>query len=172
MYRRRIPKIILCIGWTVAGLSLIAAAAPAGWKTVTSPKRSTRTASLSDQGGGGRCQIAVPPAFVVEAEADRTAGQTGHVKTPDGNLSVSVQEYPPGETVARVRDVAMMFNKDAKPKEDSPERVWLTYTRAGWTHWDIIVPGNPVVCSAHFIIKNARLDDAAVSIIATLGPTK
>jgi len=172
MRRGNIRRFALCIGWTVAGLSLIAAAAPSGWKTVPSPKRLTRTASLADQGGGAQCQIAVPPALVVDSEADRTVGQTGHMKTPDGNLSVSVQEYPPGETVARARDVAMMFNKDAKPKENSPNRVWLTYTRTGWTHWDIFVPGNPVVCSAHFIIKDERLDDAAISIIPTLGPTK
>lgn len=172
MRRGQIRKFVWCTGWTVAGLSLIAAAAPPGWKNIPSPKRLTRTASSSDQGGGGQCQIAVPPALVVDTEADRTVGQTGHMKTPDGNLSVSVQEYPPGETVARARDVAMMFNKDAKPKEDSPNRVWLTYTRVGWTHWDVFVPGNPVVCSAHFIIKDARLDDAAISIIPTLGPTK
>lgn len=172
MRRRQIRKIAWCIGWTMAGLSLIAAAAPPGWKTITSPKRLTRTAALSDHGGGAQCQIAVPPALIVDAEADKTVGQAGHMKTPDGNLSVSVQEYPPGETVARARDVAMMFNKDAKPKEDSPERVWLTYSRAGWEHWDIFVPGNPVVCSAHFAIKDARLEDAAISIIPTLGPTK
>ena len=172
MPRHRIPKLVLCIGWTVTGLSLIAAAAPPGWRVITSPKRVTRTASATDRGGGKRCQIAVPPALVVDADADRTVGQTGHMKTPDGNLSVSVQEYPPGETIARARDVAMLSNKDARPNEDSPMRVWLTYTRVGSEHWDVFVPGNPVLCSAHFIIKDARQDDAAISIIPTLGPTR
>ncbi len=116
--------------------------------------------------------MSVPSEFIVDAEADRIAGQAGHVKTPDGKLSVSVQELPPGETVARARDAAMMSNRDAKPKEDTADRVWLTYSRGGWTHWDIFVPGKPVVCSAHFIIKDAKLDDAAISIIPTLGPTK
>lgn len=172
MSRHQIRKAALYLGLTIAGASLIAAAAPPGWKVVLSPKRLTRTASPTDQGGGGSCKIAVPPALVVDTEADRTVGQTGHMKTPDGNLSVDVQEYPPGETLARARDVAMMFNKDAKVKEDSPKRIWLTYTRIGWENWDIFVPGNPVVCSAHFIIQDARLDDAANSIVPTLGPTK
>jgi hypothetical protein len=139
---------------------------------VKSPKRLTRTASPTDQGGGGACEIAVPPAMVVDTEADRTVGQTGHMKTPDGNLSVSIQEHPPGETLARAKEVAMMFNKDAKAKEDSPTRVWLTYTRAGTEYWEILVPGNPVVCSAHFIIHDDRLEDAATSIVPTVGPAR
>lgn len=172
MRHRRISKIVWCIGWTLAGFSLIAAAAPPGWKTVASPKRLTRTASAIERHGGAQCTIAVPLVMVEDTEADRTLGQTGHMKTPDGNLTVSVQEHPPGESLTRAKDVAMMFNGTARPKEDTPQRVWLTYSRAGWTHWDIFVPGNPVVCSAHVTIKDARLDDAAISIIATLGPSK
>lgn len=157
---------------TICGATLIAAAAPPGWKLVTSPKRLTRTASPTDQGGGAQCKLTVPPALVVDAEADRTVGQTGHMKTPDGNLSVSIQEHPPGETLARAKEVEMMFNKDAKVKEDSPKRVWLTYTRAGTMYWEVLVPGNPVVCSAHFIISDDRLEGAATIIVPTLGPTK
>ena len=163
-----------CLVCTFAGAALIAAApaVPAGWKVVKSPRRLTRTASPTDQGGGGSCQIAVPPAMVVDTEADRTVGQTGHMKTPDGNLSVSIQEHPPGETLARAKEVAMMFNKDAKAKEDSPTRVWLTYTRAGTEYWEVLVPGNPVVCSAHFIIHDDRLEDAANSIVPTVGSAR
>lgn len=139
-------KALLCLVCTFAGASLVVAAPliPAGWKVIKSPQRLTRTASPADRGGGGSCQIAVPPVMVVDAQADRTVGQTGHMKTPDGNLSVSIQEHPPGETLARAKEVAMTFNKDAKAKEDSPTRVWLTYTRAGTMYWDVLVPGNPV----------------------------
>jgi len=172
MSREQIRKAFWCLGFTIAGASLIAAAAPQGWKVVLSPKRLTRTASPTDQGGGGQCQIAVPPALVVDTEADRTVGQTGHMKTPDGNLSVSIQEHPPGETLAQAKQVEMMINKDAKAKEDSPKRVWLTYTRVGTMYWDILVPGNPVVCSAHFIISDDRLQGAANIIAPTVGPTK
>jgi hypothetical protein len=167
-------KSVLCLAWVLAGASLAAAApgVPAGWKVIKSPQRLTRTASPTDRGGGGSCQLAVPPAMVVDAQADRTVGQTGNMKTPDGNLSVSIQEHPPGETLARAKEVAMMFNRDAKVKEDSPRRVWLTYTRAGPMIWDVLVAGNPVVCSAHFIINDDRLDDAANSIVPTVGPSK
>lgn len=172
MSHHRMGKMIWSLGLTICAASLIAAAAPPGWKTVTSPKRLTRTASPTDQGGGAQCKIAVPPVMVVDTEADRTVGQTGHMKTPDGNLSVSIQEHPPGEALARAKAVTMMFNKDAKVKEDTPGRVWLTYTRAGTTYWDVLVPGNPVVCSAHFIISDDRLEDAANSIVPTVGPAK
>lgn len=166
-------KSLSCLVCAFAGASLAAAApaVPAGWKVVKSPGRLTRTASPTDRGGGGACQLAVPPAMVVDTEGDRIVGQSGHMKTPDGNLSVSIQEHPPGETVARAKAVAMMFNKDAKAKEDTPNRVWLTYTRAGTMMWDILIAGNPV-CSAHFIINDDRLEDAANSIVPTVGPAK
>jgi hypothetical protein len=167
-------KTLLCLacGFTGALLAVAAPAVPAGWKVVKSPQRLTRTASPTDHGGGGSCQIAVPPAMIVDTQADRIVGQTGNMKTPDGNLSVSIQEHPPGETLARAKEVAMMFNKDAKTKEDSPTRVWLTYTRAGTTNWDVLVPGKTVVCAAHFIINDSRLADAANSIVPTVGPTQ
>ena len=165
---------LFCLVCVFVGISVATAdsTVPAGWKVVKSPQRLTRTASPTDRGGGGSCQIAVPPAMVVDADADRTVGQTGHMKTPDGNLSVSIQEHPPGETLADAKEVAMKFNKDAKTKEDSPARVWLTYTRAGMTYWDVLVSGNPVVCSAHFIINDDRLEDAANSIVPTVGSAK
>jgi hypothetical protein len=94
------------------------------------------------------------------------------MKTPDGNLSLDIQEHPPGETLARARDVSLMFDKDAKAKENSPTRVWLTYTRAGTMYWEVLVGGGPVVCSAQFIIHDGRLEDAANSIVPTVGPAK
>lgn len=167
-------KALLCLVCAFVGASLVAAApaVAAEWKVVKSPQRLTRTASPPDRGGGGSCQLAVPAAMVVDSQADRTVGQTGHMKTADGNLSVSIQENPPGETLARAKAVAMMFNKDAKAKEDTPKRVWLTYTRAGAMIWDFVVAGNPVVCSAHFIINDDRLEGAANSIVPTVGPAK
>jgi hypothetical protein len=166
-------KTFLCVVCAFASTSLAAAApaVPAAWKVVKSPQRLTRTASPTDRGGGGSCQLAVPPAMVVDQEGDRIVGQTGHMKTPDGNLSVSIQEHPPGETLARAKEVAMMFNRDAKAKEETPTRVWLTYTRAGTMMWDILIAGKPV-CSAHFIINDNRLEDAASSIVPTVGPAK
>ena len=171
MQNELLRKALLSVVCTFASASLVAAAptVPAGWKVVKSPRRLTRTASVTDQGGGGLCQIAVPPVMVVDTDADRTVGQTGHMKTPDGNLSVSIQEHPPGETLASAKEVAIKFNKDAKAKEDAPTRVWLTYTRAGTEYWDVLVPGNSVVCSAHFIISDDRLEDAANSIVPTIG---
>lgn len=167
-------KALFCLACAFTGATLVAAApaVPVGWKVIKSPPRLTRTASLTDRGGGGSCQIAVPPAMVVDTQADRTVGQTGHMKTPDGNLSVSIQEHPSGETLARAKAVEMMFNRDAKAKEDSPTRVWLTYTRAGTKYWDVLIAGRPVVCSAHFIINDDRLEDAANSIVPTVGPAK
>ncbi len=168
---KHVRGMIWSLSLVVCAASLIAAAPP-GWKIVKSPQRLTRTANPNDRGGGGQCQIAVPPAMVVDTEADRTVGQTGHMKTPDGNLSVSVQEHPPGETLPEAADVTMKFNRDAKVTERSAKRVWISYQRAGNTMWEVLAAGNPVVCSAHFIIHDARLEDAAKSIVPTLASSK
>lgn len=63
------------------------------------------------------------------------------------------------------------FNKDAKLLEDSGKRVWLSYTRAGDTMWDVLVAGNPV-CAGHLIIQDASLEDAAKKIVMTVEPAK
>jgi hypothetical protein len=162
---------------TVVYLALIGVSAtlwaevPAGWKVVKSPTRLTRTASPTDTGGGGRCQVAVPGDWVVDAEADRMVGQTGHMKSPNDNASISIQEHAPGETLARAKEVDLLFNKDAKALEDSANRVWLTYRRAGTTYWTVLVAGNPV-CDAGFILNDKSMEDTAKQIAMTVGSAK
>ncbi len=136
-----------------------------------SPQRRTRTASPTDRGGGGSCQLAVPPDWAVDAEADRAVGQTGHMKSANGKLSVSIQEHPPGEPLDRAKAVAMQFDKRAKVLEESPNRVWLTSPYVLGTTWTVLVAGNPV-CDAHFIIEDAAMQDTAKKIVATVGPAK
>jgi hypothetical protein len=72
-------KSVLCALCAFSGVSLAAAApaVPAGWKVVKSPQRLTRTASPTDRGGGGSCQIAVPPAMVVDTQADQMLAKPG-----------------------------------------------------------------------------------------------
>src|SRR5579883_18650 len=177
----------------------VAANVPSGWKVVKSPQRQTRTASPTDHGGGGSCQVAVPPDWVADTEADRTVGQTGHMKSPDGKLSVrrlhvaglsdravrqtghmkspdgklsvSIQEHPPGQPLDRAKAVAMQFDKRAKVLEESPNRVWLTSPYVLGTTWTVLVAGNPV-CEAHFIIEDPSMQDLAKKVVATVGPAK
>ena len=72
-----------------------------------------------DHGGGGSCQVAVPGDWVVDTEADKTVGQTGHMKSPNGKVSVSIQEHPPGQSLSAVKSVALQFDKRAKVVEES-----------------------------------------------------
>lgn len=113
----------------------------------------------------------MPGDWVVDASANRTEGQTGHMKSPNGKVAVSIQEHAPGQTLARAKEVALAFNKDAKTMEDSPKRVWLAYNRAGMTIWDVLTAGNPV-CDAQVIMDGASMQDIAKKIVATVGPAK
>ena len=155
----------------VLGMSFWAAQVPAGWKVVKSPQRLTRTTSPTDRGGGGGCQVAVPGDWVIDADADRTVGQTGHMKSPSGKVSVSIQEHPPGETLARAKDIALQFNKRAKVLEESSSRVWLTSPYVLGTTWEVLVAGNPI-CDGHFIIEDKSMEDLAKKIAATVAPAK
>ena len=142
-----------------------------GWKVVKSPKRLTRTASPNDRGGGGSCQLAVPGDWVVDTEADKTVGQTGHMKSPNGKASVSIQEHPPGQPLSSAKNVALQFDKRAKVMEESPSRVWLTSPYVLGTTWTVLVAGNPV-CEGHFIIEEASMEAVAKRIAATIAPAK
>ncbi len=138
---------------------------------VKSPRRLTRTASPTDRGGGGSCQLAVPGDWVVDTDADKTVGQTGHMKSPNGKVSVSIQEHSPGQTLARAKSVALEFNKRAKVLEESPNRVWLSSPYVLGTTWTVLVEGNPV-CEGHFIIEDPKMDDIAKKVAMTVGPGK
>lgn len=163
-------RLLGCFAIAIVPASL-SAQVPAGWKVVKSPQRLTRTASPNDRGGGGACRMAVPPDWKVDTQADKTEGQTGHMISPDGNISTSIQEHPPGQTLARAKEVALMFNKDAKVREESATRVWLTYNRAFMTIWDVLVAGDPV-CEAQIILNSPGASSAAQKIVPTVGPAK
>jgi hypothetical protein len=156
--------LILCV-------ASLAAEVPPGWKLVKSPQRLTRTASPTDHGGGGLCQLAVPGNWVVDTEADKTVGQMGHMKSPNDKASVSIQEHPPGQTLSDATKVALQFDKRAKVMEQSSNRVWLKSPYVLGTTWTVLVAGNPV-CEAHFIIEDPAMQDVAKKIAATLRLSK
>ena len=162
---RKLALIVMLCG------ASLATEVPPGWKIVKSPARLTRTASPTDRGGGGSCQLAVPGDWVVDTDADKTVGQTGHMKSPNDKVSVSIQEHPLGESLSEAKSVALKFDKRAKTLEDSSNRVWLTSPYVLGTKWTVLVAGNPV-CDAHFIIDDPAMQDIAKKVATTVGPSK
>jgi hypothetical protein len=93
------------------------------------------------------------------------------MKSANGKAAMSIQEQPWSQTLSEAKEIDVQFNKDARTLEDSPKRVWLTYSRMGTTYWDVFVAGKPV-CEVEFILDDTSMEGVARQIAMTLGPAK
>jgi hypothetical protein len=131
---------------------VFAQSVPAGWKIVKE--------------SGGKCQVSVPPEWVV---APGNPGYASAKKQLDGSVVVTIGYdtlQPMPESLQKAFKVDKMFENTAK-------RVFYSDHLDKITNYNVSVPGKAgFTCTSQVTFSEATKDDIAKAIALSVGPAK
>jgi len=147
-------KIVIAVLLAIS--TMVLAAVPAGWKVVTSRKKT--------------CQYAVPADWV----QDKLLIGTSTSADSKSNVVITGNE----QSLAEIKPMIQEMIPPDKMIEDSGKRLWYSYKHLAngsdipGTNWYVAVAVPGGVCAAQIGFKNPSGEAVAKQIVDTIGATK